>query len=78
MKVIDVIQKGKSPDGKITSGVAVFNDGKEWSFIPLHDSYAFIIDSGIPSQESVLNYQRVISPAKRVSALKKWMENSGM
>lgn len=57
--------------GRLIVGLAHFSDGKIWKFstknwnIPI-----FYVDSGKGGQESMYNFEKCISPPKRVAALK--------
>ncbi|WP_282046544.1 hypothetical protein [Roseibium album] len=76
MEIERIIPDGKRmPKGIVTSGIAVFNDGKEWRFSAEPGKKIFFtIDSGIPSQWSVTNFGRDIAPLRRVDALKFFLE----
>jgi len=78
MRVSAITPRARSTEGRLVSGYALFSDGKEWQFDcrKLDDIY-FTIDSGIASQESVTNFDRIIAPPKRVAALRKKLYGIG-
>jgi hypothetical protein len=78
-EVVEISIWGRNNDGKVRSGECTFRDGKKWRWSRslMDGSYYFTIDSGMPSQWSMANYGRMISPPKRVTALKKKLQQEG-
>ena len=59
------------------SGVAAFRDGKVWKWVRSNHTgnFHFIVETNTPSPWAA-NFTRMIAPEKRITALKKYLQQN--
>ncbi len=79
MDVTEIECYGRTASGVPLGGRCTFSDGKEWKWhwSQYTKDYYFAINSGVPSQLSVMNYERLVAYPKRIAALVKKLKEIG-
>lgn len=78
MRADDITVLARTPEGRLKTGYVLFSDGKEWQLNASDwNSPFFAVKTGRYGPWHIDGFERLISPPKRVAALKQKLTDMG-